>query len=198
MTRNFASIAIAALLCSAPAFAGWHEEISQFDAGRYEKLAESRDKGLDEAENGATAADLAAIHSILDARAVAASPRALTGTWHCRTMKLGGVTPAIVYSWFACRISEKNGVMFLEKLGGSTRTAGTLYPEAGGFVYLGAQTVKGEKQHAYSGNGVQAGGEAAPDDQVGILSLLADGRARLELPYPVGGESTFDVLELKR
>jgi hypothetical protein len=64
-------------------------------------------------------------------------------------------------------------------------------------VYLGASYVIGEKPHAYSGNGAEAGAAATPDDQIGLLSPLADGRARLELPYPLQ-ESTFDVIELRR
>jgi len=102
-----------------------------------------------------------------------------------------------VYGWFRCRISLKGGAPYFEKLTGSQRTSGFLYPQGGGFVYLGASSVTGEPPHRYSGNGAEAGAAATPDDQIGLLSRLADGRARLELPYP-RLESTFDVIELKR
>ncbi len=174
--------------------AGWQEHASTFDAQRLSRLDESRAKGLDEAARGAPAADLAAIHSVLDAQAVSGS---VAGNWRCRTIKLGGLTPDVIYTWFRCRISERDGALFFEKLSGTQRMSGFLYPQDGGFVYLGASTVSGEKPHAYSGNGAAAGAAATPDDQIGLLSLLADGRARLELPYPVQ-ESTFDVIELKR
>jgi len=180
----------------APAVAGWQEQASPADAQRLAKLDESRAKGLDEA-SAASPADLAVIDSVLHAQAVDASPRALEGNWRCRTIKLGGMTPDVIYGWFRCRIAMKGGAPTFEKLSGSQRTSGVLYPEGGGFVYLGASYVTGEKPHAYSGSGAQTGATATPDDQIGMLSLLSDGRARLELPYPVQ-ESTFDVIELKR
>jgi hypothetical protein len=195
--RKAEALAFLVLFCVASAAnAGWREDASPSDAQRFARLDESRAKGLDEAMSGA-AGDLAAVHSILGAEAVAASPGALKGDWRCRTIKLGGLTPAIVYTWFRCRIGERGGVLFFEKLSGSQRTSGALYAEGRGFVYLGASYVTGEKPPRYSGTGASAGAPATPDDQIGLLSLLADGRARLELPYPVQ-ESTFDVIELKR
>ena len=149
---------------------------------------------MDETSRGAPPSDLAAIHSLLDAPAVSGSP---AGSWRCRTIKLGGITPDVIYTWFNCRVTQRGGALFFEKLSGSQRTSGFLYPEGGGYVYLGASYVTGEKPHAYSGNGAAAGATATPDDQIGRLSLLYDGRARLELPYPTQ-ESTFDVIELKR
>jgi hypothetical protein len=194
---DFAIVAtVVALSCAATA--GWREEAAPADVQRLDQLSESRAKGLLEAEAG-NPSDLAAIKSILQAGPIAAGK--LTGTWKCRSLKLGGLTPAIVYSWFSCRISDRGGRLFFEKLGGSQRTSGYLYPDGGGYVYLGASYVHyngaNEKPHAYSGTGASAGAAATPDDQIGLLSLTYDGRARLELPYPVQ-ESTFDVIELKR
>jgi len=194
------ALAILALVASSPATAGWRDEAPPADAKRLDQLSESRAKGLLEAASGAPS-DVAAIRSILQAGPVSAAPGRLVGTWRCRTLKLGGLTPAIVYSWFKCRISDRGGALFFEKLGGSQRTSGTLYPDGGGFVYLGASYVHyngvAEKPPHYSGRGATAGAAATPDDQIGLLSLLYDGRARLELPSPVQ-ESTFDVIELKR
>jgi len=200
--RKLEIFAIASLLLvAASANAGWQEQASRFDAQRLSHLAESRAKGLDEASRGAPAADLAVIHSVLDAEAVDASSSPLGGIWRCRTIKLGGITPDVVYSWFRCRISLRHGAPYFEKLTGSQRTSGFLYPQGGGFVYLGASYVTAygppEKPPHYSGTGAAVGAPATPDDQIGVLSLLADGRARLELPYP-RLESTFDVIELKR
>ena len=200
--RKLEIFAIASLLLVATAAnAGWQEQASSFDAQRLSRLDESRAKGLDEAARGAPAADLAAIRSLLEAPAVEASSSAGEGAWRCRTIKLGGVTPDVVYTWFRCRISLKGGAPYFEKLTGSQRTSGFLYPQGGGFVYLGASFVTAygppEKPPHYSGTGAAVGAHATPDDQIGLLSLLADGRARLELPYP-RLESTFDVIELKR
>ena len=200
MHSKIAAALTFALIATA-ANAGWRDEASQFDAQRLSRLDESRAKGLDGASRGASPSDLAAIDSVIHAQVTTASPSALTGVWRCRTIKLGGLTPDVIYSWFRCRISERGGALFFEKLSGSQRTSGFLYSEGSGYVYLGASYVTAygppEKPPVYSGRGASAGAAATPDDQIGLLSLLADGRARLELPYPVQ-ESTFDVLELKR
>lgn len=193
-----AEAALALLVLTCAASAGWREDASPADVQRLDQLSEARAKGLAEAAS-AKPSDHAAITSILQAGPVAAGR--IAGTWKCRTMKLGGVSPAIVYSWFSCRISARGGRLYFEKLGGSQRTGGYLYPDAGGYVYLGASYVHyngaNEKPAAYSGTGASAGAAQTPDDQIGRLTVTYDGRARLELPYPVQ-ESTFDVIELKR
>lgn len=186
------------LVLTAASYAGWREDASAGDVQRLEQLSEAKAKGMMEAQS-APPSDLAAIRSILTAGAVSSGKA--TGTWKCRTMKLGGLTPTIVYGWFSCRISDRGGRLFFEKLGGSQRTSGYLYPDGGGYVYLGAASVHyngaNEAPHAYSGTGASVGAAQTPDDQIGLLTLTYDGRARLELPYPVQ-ESTFDVIELKR
>jgi hypothetical protein len=182
------------LVCISAANAGWQEQASQFDSDRLGKLEESKTKALAEAEKGASQADLAVIHGLLDASAVDADAQSLSGSWRCRAIKIGGMTPDVIYSWFRCRIGEGR----FRKLSGSQLTNGTLYPYAsGGFVYLGASSVKGEPLHEYSGRGTSAGAEATPDDQIGVLTATGPNSARLELPYPVQ-ESTFDVIELQR
>lgn len=198
MSRSGTALWLAMLLSTAPALAGWQETITPADAAKLESLDEARARGLSEAEAGASAADLATIRSILNASPITARMEAAQGRWRCRQMKLGGVTPAIVYTWFHCRISRGADGWRFEKVTGTARTAGTLYPAGDGFVYLGAQSVKTEPQHRYSGNGDQLGAAATPDDQAGVFSLLSDGRARIELPYPTSRESSFDVIELRR
>jgi hypothetical protein len=194
---GIAAFLVSAMLVTTGAFAGWREEASAADQARFAKLDEARAKAIGEAGRGASPHDLAVIDSVLHAQVVPANAAALKGDWRCRTIKLGGMTSHVIYGWFRCRIAEKDGALTLAKLTGSQRTAGTLYPQADAFVYLGASSAGSEKPHRYSGTGATAGAAATPDDQIGLFTALADGRARLELPYPVQ-ESTFDVLELKR
>ena len=54
-----------------------------------------------------------------------------------------------------------------------------------------------EPMHAYSGSGASVGAVQTPDDEIGLLSGIGAGHARIELPYPVQ-ESAFDVIELRR
>jgi hypothetical protein len=197
-TSEAAAIALALGLLATPAFAGWQDTASAFDANRLAKLSESKAKGLEEAEHGASPSDLASIHGVLDAAPGQASAGGLTGTWRCRTIKLGGMTPDVIYSWFRCRISDEGGALRFAKISGSQRMSGSLYPDqSGALVYLGASNVSNEPAHGYSGGGNSAGAAATPDDQIGLLVSTGPGSARLELPYPVQ-ESTFDVIELRR
>lgn len=189
----------AAFACGATAAeAGWQDTASPFDQQRLSRLDEARAKALGEASGGASQGDLSIIHAVLDPAPQSASVSSLLGSWRCRTIKLGGITPDVIYAWFRCRISMKGGGPYLEKLSGSQTTNGYLYPDGGGsFVYLGASSVVGEARHAYSGSGATAGAPVTPDDQIGLLSVIGSGHLRVEFPYPLQ-ESTMDVLELRR
>jgi hypothetical protein len=177
-----------ALLAPAAAQAGWRDVASAYDQGRLARLDQARSEGM---------ADSGGMPGVQDAmRAPIVAPGGLAGSYRCRTIKLGGVMPSIAYTWHNCRISDQGGRLVFEKLDGTQRMAGALYPEGNGFVYLGASWVKGEKPHRYSGPGASVGARATPDDQVGMLYATARG-ARIEMPYPVQ-ESTFDVIELRR
>ncbi|MBS0470228.1 MAG: DUF4893 domain-containing protein [Proteobacteria bacterium] len=198
MRAKTLSLALAGLLTSATAaFAGWQDVASQFDQQRLAQLGEAKQKALAEAHAGSGSGDASAIDAVLGPASHAPSASEVLGSWRCRTIKLGGITPYVVYSWFNCRISQRGGGLFLEKTSGSTRTAGFLYPDDGALVYLGASYVTGEPPHAYSGNGASAGAGATPDDQIGVLTAIDGNHLRLEMPYPVQ-ESTYDVLELRR
>ncbi|MBV8977579.1 MAG: DUF4893 domain-containing protein [Alphaproteobacteria bacterium] len=176
-----------AVFAGLPARAGWREAASTHDQNRLARLEEARDRALGEAGDAGPA------------RAVLASPASgadVFGSWRCRTIKLGGMTPLVVYSWFHCTIRDRGGEIAFEKTSGSQRMQGTLTRDGEGYVYLGASWVQGERPHRYSGAGASAGASATPDDQIGRLTATQDG-ARLELPFPLQ-ESTFDVIELKR
>lgn len=186
------------LLSITAAQASWEDVASPYDVQRLSRLDEARAKGMDAAQSGAIQRDAGAVHSALHGGMHPISGRALMGSWRCRTAKSGGILPGIGYGWFACRVSERGGHLFFEKLNGSQRLAGYLYPhESGGYVLLGAWSVKGEPMHAYSGNGASAGAQTSPDDAIGLLSAAGPRRVRLEFPFP-GQESVYDVMELRR
>jgi len=192
-----AAAALALLFFTTGASAGWQDVASRADQQRLAALGDAKQKGLAEARAGAGTGDGSAIDSALGPESHAPSAGEVLGSWRCRTIKLGGMTPYVVYSWFNCRISNRGGGLYFEKTSGSQRTNGFLYPDNGGLVYLGASSVVGEPPHAYSGSGASAGADVTPDDQIGILTAISGNHLRLEMPYPVQ-ESTFDVIELKR
>jgi hypothetical protein len=187
---------LTALLAATSAHAAWRDQATTFDQGRLLRLSEARAKGWDAARSGSGVGDPSAI-TVLDAKAARSTAADYVGAWRCRTIKLGGMTPYIVYGWFNCRVSKRDGELFLEKISGSQRTQGFLYEDDGAVIYLGASSVGTEPPHTYSGKGASVGAPTTPDDQIGVLTMIGKGHARLELPFPAQ-ESVFDVLELIR
>ncbi len=151
-----------------------------------------------EAERGAPKKDLNEIHAVLDAQSRPISAHELTGAWQCRTMKLGGLTPDIIYTWFRCSVRETKGGLYFQKETGTSRISGYLEPYDGGrFVLLGELTVKNERPKPYSGGNAGEGAPTTSGDAVGVVSAIGAGHARIEFPSPVI-ESFFDVIDLKR
>ena len=67
-----------------------------------------------------------AFDEALGGEAIGISASDLVGDWKCRTIKMGGLLPAVAYSFFKCRISERDGGLRFEKLSGSQRVSGRL------------------------------------------------------------------------
>jgi Domain of unknown function (DUF4893) len=191
-------VSLSLLGTAAAAQASWEDVASPYDVHRLERLDEARAKGMDAAHMDAIERDRDAVHDAFRGGVHPISRGELGGNWHCRTAKTGGILPPIGYGWFHCRVSERDGRLFFQKLNGTQRLAGYLYPhQSGGYVLLGAWSVKGEPMHMYSGNGASAGAASSPDDAVGLLSGAGGGGARIEFPFP-GQESVYDVMELRR
>jgi hypothetical protein len=199
MTRQvpkflFAALAFAALTGSA--HAAWQDQVTPHDLDRLGHLSEARDYAVREAQSRSGTGDFRAIKETFEPAAHAVPENALLGSWRCRQMKLGGMSGYYVFSWFNCRISKANGGIWLEK-DGTQRMAGFLYPQDGMWVYLGAQSAKGEPIHRYSGHVASIGAEVNPDDQVGALVGIGHNRLRLDMPAPTQ-ESDFDSIEFVR
>jgi uncharacterized protein DUF4893 len=196
--RHLMSTAVLFAALAGPAFATWQNEVNSYDQSRLLRLGDSRADGLREAERGAPRRDLDAIHGALGPQGGPISGRALLGTWQCRQMKLGGLTPSIVYDWFTCRVRETRNGLYFEKVTGTEKISGYLEDyENGRMLLLGAITVKKERSKPYSGANIGAGAETTSSDAVGVVSSAGRSRARIEFPYP-NIESDFDVMELKR
>jgi hypothetical protein len=132
---------------------------------------------------------------ILDA-ALAGKPMSLsgsfdaTGKWRCRTMKLGGGLPLVVYPRFRCEITDDGAGWFLKKLTGSQRTQGRFYTASDTrLVYVGAGTVNDDPPRKY--------GDDPNENQVAIVERLARNRLVLQFPDPYY-ESDFDIMVLER
>lgn len=112
------------------------------------------------------------------------------GDYHCRTIKLGGISPLVVYQFFDCTIEAVEGGGYaIVKETGSQRFTGELTASGDGYFYRGALHYADEGPVAYNG--------ATERDQIGCLYKVSpDGDSYiLELPSPLL-ESFHDVIVL--
>jgi hypothetical protein len=201
MGRARHKLILAAALAAVPtmAFAGWQDVASPADVQRLAQLPQVRDAAIADAHDTHSGrGNLRALAQVMDAqgRAIPAAA-ALMGNWRCRQMKLGRMTSYMVYdAWFTCNIRPYNGGLLLQKMNGSQRFVGFLYPENGAWVYLGASSARGEPWHNYSGASPALGAQVTPDDQIGLLTGIGPNHLRLEIPAVQ--ESLLDVVEFRR
>ena len=199
LARANAPVSALALLLTAttPVFAGWQEVAHPADVARLQALPQIRDEAIADAQRGEGRGDAGAIPRVLQPQGRAVPAAALMGNWRCRQMKLGRMSSYMVYDrWFSCNVRPVNGGLLLQKMNGSQRFVGFLFPDNGAWVYLGASSARGEPYHNYSGASPALGAQVTPDDQIGLLTGIGDNRLRLEIPAVQ--ESLLDVVEFAR
>lgn len=163
-------------------------EISERDAARIGGLEWARLRGLAAALNSASAEDRQTV-SGLYSNGLAPAGDLPEGGYHCRTIKLGGLSELIVYPFFECEIAAGGEGYTISKPTGSQRFSGTLTPSGDGYFYKGALYYRDEGPMEYTGESER--------DQVGCLyRVSADGASYvLELPSPQF-ESFHDIIVL--
>jgi len=115
------------------------------------------------------------------------------GGYKCRVIKVGAKSPGLLdyvsYPAFACRVSQEKELQGFNKLTGSQRPSGIIFPgDSLRQVFLGT-LVLGDERLA-----MQYGRD--PDRDLAAWVERIDGkRWRMVLPYP-HFESTLDVIEL--
>lgn len=160
------------------------------DKARLEGYEDIRQEAVATAKKDGAAEDVATLDAILARPKVTFSNADLTGDWRCRTIKLGGPAPLVVYSWFACKVTDDGSGWRLEKLTGSQRTQGRFYDDGETrAIYLGSLSFNDDPARPY--------GAGPETDQVGYAFRSADDRWRIELPSPYY-ESKLDILEFRR
>jgi hypothetical protein len=191
-------LALAATLAATPVFASsWQEVAHPADAARLQALPQIRAEAIADAQHGDGRGDWRVSPRVLEPQARAVPASVLVGEWRCRQFKLGRMSSYMVYDqWFRCNVRPVNGGLLLQKMDGSQRFVGFLYPDRSGWVYLGASSARGEPYHNYSGASPALGAQVTPDDQIGLLTGIGDNHMRLEIPAIQ--ESLLDVVEFAR
>lgn len=163
--------------------------LSQNDQSRLENLDTSRTRGLGNAMRGESSAERAAVAALFEPGLSYINPDLLAGQYKCRTIKLGGNLPLVVYGWFKCEIVRAEGDFVIRKLTGSQNFSGVLAPAGAGYAYKGASF------YGWEGAG-RLYGDDPERDQAGCLSAVTKESRHflLELPFPKL-ESFHDLIE---
>jgi len=166
-------------------------ELDERDAARMERFDATRASALTEALGTQDVDARTTLETILTGTPLyAVDADDLTGQWRCRTIKLGGLSQLLIYSYFSCTITAQGDTYRFSKATGSQRTSGTIFRhDNGAWLYRGAFHYGYEEPMAYDDNRER--------NEVARVLILHDGRIRLEFPEPAF-ESRFDILELVR
>ena len=173
----------------------WRADAKPEDVRRLERLDRAWSEALAQARAAGYGRQVKALGAVTDPRVSLSRPQPTPGNYRCRTIKLGsqnGGSGLVAYGWFRCRVAlTPGGDLVLEKVTGSQRQSGDLYPDAARrLVFLGAVAWG-------SGEGRAQYGRDRERDQVGVFERIGTGRYRLALPWP-RQESKLDLLELRR
>lgn len=179
----------------APATPDWEAIITPADADRLRRLPEAWSTALAQARQAGHDRDIAALGVLADPGAALPDAAPPPGRYRCRTIKMGAqgdLLDYIAYSWFACEITAReDDTLRLDKLTGSQRQQGTLYPETDRrLVFLGALALGSSESAA------PAYGADRERDVVGVLERVGPERWRLVQPWP-RYETNLDLLEMQ-
>ena len=180
------------VLAAGPALADgeFDKLITAADRGRMRQYGETRKQALSEAKAGGAADDLAVLDEIIAGKLRSWAGFDMTGSWQCRTIKVGGFAQLIVYDWFRCRVTDDGSGWLLEKISGSQRTKGRFFDESDKrLAYLGSFYVDGDPIKPY--------GSGPDSDQFGYAFRTGGQQWRIEFPAP-RYESKLDILEFRK
>lgn len=190
------------LLCSPAIADDWRSAASPFDLERLDNRGQTLADAVAQARAGGADTDIAVLDGLL-ANPIPIEGEALIGDWRCRTVKIGGALPIVVYGWFKCRVDYGPEGLLFEKLSGSQRTSGQLWPVYDGqnlpqrYVYLGAAHYHYEGLRRYGGPGNTLRKDPANRDDPGVLEAIGRNHLRIGFPSPIL-ESDYNFLELRR
>ena len=186
------SIAACTTTQATPPTQGWQQAATEADRARLRDWRTAFTRALGQARTGGHAADVEREGRLLDPDAALGGPIP-NGDYRCRVIKVGakseGLLDYVAYPAFRCRVSQQGGIQHFDKLSGSQRPHGTIYPADQLRSVLLGTMVLGDETRAYQY------GRDPERDLAGWVERIGDRRWRVVFPYP-HYESTLDVIEL--
>ena len=137
------------------------------DISRMDNFYTSRTRGLGAALAAESDAEQKIVSELFESGLAPVDETLLPGNYECRTIKMGGISPLVVYSWFRCEIRPEEAVYTIRKTTGSqnffgvlrvlTRNSSATYFIAKGaqrgFQYELTQALGGDRMDALAANG---------------------------------------------
>jgi Domain of unknown function (DUF4893) len=171
----------------------WREIATPFDRDRLRGWRETFIEAVAAARAAGHAADITREGALLDPDAALPDPAIPDGSYRCRVTKLGakgqGLLDYVAYPAFTCVIGRDGPVQRLDKVSGSQRYVGVIFPhDALRNVFLGTLVLGDETR------GMQYGQDETRN-VAGYVERIGERRWRLVMPRP-HHESLTDVMEL--
>jgi len=171
----------------------WRRVSTQDDRDRLRDWRPTFTSALETARKAGHASQIDREGALLDPDAALANGTIPAGMYRCRVIKLGakdaGNLDYVSYAGFTCQIRPTHHVQRLDKLSGSQRYAGIVFPNDGiREVFLGT-LVLGDENRALQY------GQDETRDVAGYVERIGPHRWRLIMPKP-HFESQLEVMEL--
>jgi hypothetical protein len=173
----------------------WREAATESDKARLRDWRAAFVAALTAARKAGHSAEIAREGALLEPDSALGGGPIPNGTYRCRVIKLGAKEPGnldyVSYPGFTCRVAAERSLQQLNKLDGSQRYDGLIFPgDAMRQVFLGT-LVLGDESRALQY------GQDATRDVAGYVERIGTDRWRLIMPKP-HFESQLDVMELKK
>jgi Domain of unknown function (DUF4893) len=172
----------------------WKEVATADDRQRLADWRTTFVNALDAARKGGHAADIAREGALLEPDVALGPPGIPNGMYRCRMIKIGaradsGGLPYVPYPPFVCRVKADRTLQRFNKLSGSQRYVGLIFPgDPIRQVFLGT-LVLGDETRALQY------GQDQLRDVAGYVDRIGPDRWRIVMPKP-HFESQLDVMEL--
>ena len=171
----------------------WRQVATDADESRLARLATAWQQGLGDVQRN-HAGEVRREGVLLRPQAALPRPAPTPGSYNCRLIKLGRVTPKTrayeSFKPFFCYVEVEGDLLTIVKQTGSQRPAGRLWEDddPNRLIFLGSLAL-GDSQPAV------AYGDDPKRDMAGVLERIGPFKWRLVIPWPQS-TSKLDVFEL--